>query len=182
MGKYQIIYADPPWRYQNKRTGGSMKSGAENKYPTMGIDDIRSLPVSTIADKNACLFLWATTPLLPDCLSVLEAWGFEYKTAIYWRKIMSLGMGFWFRGQVELCLLGVRGKVKPFRIQKPNFLQSKVLRHSEKPTEIRQLIESTGLTPRLELFARQKVEGWDSIGFDIDGCDIRESLDKLVAL
>lgn len=76
-------------------------------------------------------------------------------------------------------MLGVAGKVKAFRIQKPNFIQSKVGRHSEKPEEMRALIEETGLTPRLELFAREKVEGWDSIGLDIDGCDIRESLVEL---
>jgi N6-adenosine-specific RNA methylase IME4 len=105
--------------------------------------------------------------MLEDALRILHTWGYEYKTAIFWRKIMSLGMGFWFRGQVELCLLGVKGKVKPFRLQKPNFIQSKALRHSEKPIEMRQLIESTGLQPRIELFARQAIEGWDYHGDEI---------------
>jgi len=168
LKKYQVIYADPPWKYNNKRTGGSMNSGAESKYQTMDIEDIIQMPISLIADKDAVLFLWATTPLLPDALRVLSGWGFEYKTAIYWRKIMSLGMGFWFRGQVELCLLGVKGKIKPFRLQKPNFIQTKALRHSEKPEEMRQLIELTGLQPRLELFARRKVDGWDAFGNEIE--------------
>ncbi len=178
MKKYQVILADPPWSYRNKRTGGSMISGADAKYPTMALDDIKQLPIGEIADKDSVLFLWATVPLLPDCLSVIDAWGFEYKTALFWRKIMSLGLGFWFRGQVELCLLGVKGKVKPFRLQKPNFIQTKALRHSEKPDEIRQLIEETGLSPRIELFARQRAEGWDCLGFDVDGKDIRQSLEE----
>ena len=81
---------------------------------------------------------------------------------------MSLGMGFWFRGQIEYCLLGVKGKIKPFRLQKSNFIQSKALRHSEKPEEMRQLIEATGLTPRIELFARKKVDGWDCWGNEVE--------------
>jgi site-specific DNA-methyltransferase (adenine-specific) len=77
-------------------------------------------------------------------------------------------MGFWFRGQVELCLLGIKGGIKPFRLQKPNIIQTKALRHSEKPEEIRKLIEETNLTPRIELFARRKVEKWDSWGNEVE--------------
>jgi len=162
--KYQIIYADPPWHYRNVKTGGSMNSGASAKYPVLNMADIMALPVPRISDKSSVLFLWATTPLLPDCLSVLQAWGYRYKTAIYWRKIMSLGMGFWFRGQVEVCLMGTRGKVKAFRIQQPNFIQSKAREHSRKPDEVYSLIEQTNLQPRVELFARRQVEGWDCWG------------------
>jgi len=176
MKEYQIIYADPPWEYRNKNTGGSMKSGASAKYATMSVSDIRALPIYKIASANCACFLWITVPLLPEGLSVLSAWGFEYKTAIFWRKIMSLGMGYWFRGQVEICVLGIMGKVKAFRIQKPNFVQSKVGYHSEKPTEIRRLIEETGLIPRIELFARQKVNGWDCWGNEVES-DI--SLDEM---
>ena len=89
---------------------------------------------------------------------------------------MSLGMGYWFRGQVEMCLLGVRGKVKAFHIQKPNFVQSKVRNHSQKPDEVRELIDMTSLSPKLELFAREQVSGWDAMGYDIDGKDIRVAL------
>ena len=141
-----------------------MVSGSEAKYSIMSISEIAKLPVGDIADKNSALFLWTTTPMLQDAFYIMNEWGFKYKTAIYWRKIMSLGMGFWFRGQVEVCLLGIKGKVKAFRIQKPNFIQAKVGRHSEKPEEMRQLIEETGLTPRIELFSRKKVDGWDAWG------------------
>jgi len=168
MKKYQIIYADPPWSYKNKKTGGSMKSGAEAKYPTMSIDDICKLPIRDIADKNSVLFLWATVPLLPEAFKVMDAWGYKYKTMLTWRKIMSLGMGFWFRGQTEHLLLGVKGKVKAFRIQKANFIQCKAGSHSTKPVEFRSLIDMTGLEPKIELFARQKTKGWDVWGNEVE--------------
>ena len=175
MEKYNVIYADPPWSYKNKKTGGSMKSGAEDQYPTMTIEEICDLPVKEISEKNACLFLWATVPLLPEALQVMEAWGFKYKTSIFWRKIISLGLGFWFRGQVEILLFGVRGKVKAFRCQKPNFIQAKALRHSEKPEEFRQLIElaTKDIEDRkmVDLFARKTTPGWDVWGNEVD-CDI----------
>ena len=80
---------------------------------------------------------------------------------------MSLGMGYWYRGQVEMLLMGVRGKVKAFRIQKPNFIQTKVREHSQKPDEFYELIEATGLEPKIELFARQKRQGWDIWGNEL---------------
>lgn len=181
--KYKVIYADPPYAFRNKRTGGSMSSGSESQYPTMSLQELSLLPIHLIADKNSVCFLWASVALLPDSLSLLSAWGYHYKTSLFWRKIMSLGMGYWFRGQVEMCLLGVRGKVKAFRIQKPNFVQSKVRNHSQKPDEVRGLIDMTGLSPKLELFARERVEGWDAMGYDIDGLDIRVALaEKIVEL
>lgn len=166
--KYQIIYADPPWEYRNKKTGGSMKSGSASKYKTLSLDKICSLDIKSISHNNSVLFLWTTTPFLQGAFSVMNAWGFKYKTALYWRKIMSLGMGFWFRGQVEVLLMGVKGKVKAFRIQKTNFIQAKAQKHSQKPEEFRKLIEETKLMPRIELFAREPHEGWDVWGNEVD--------------
>ena len=80
--KYQIIYADPPWSYRNKRTGGSMVSGSEAKYSIMSISEIAKLPVGDIADNNSALFLWTTTPMLQDAFYIMNEWGFKYKTAI----------------------------------------------------------------------------------------------------
>jgi N6-adenosine-specific RNA methylase IME4 len=162
--KYKIIYADPPWSYRNKKTGGSMNSGSQSKYSTLSLKEICTLPVKTISEKDSILFLWATVPLLPEALEVMKNWGFHYKTALFWRKIMTLGMGFWFRGQVEILLMGVRGRVKAFRIQKPNFIQARVREHSRKPDEFRNLIEETGLNPRIELFAREETKDWDVWG------------------
>lgn len=169
--RYQVILADPPWAYENKRTGGSMISGASSKYPTMTLEEIKALPVPDITEKNAVLFLWVTTPLLPEAFEVVKAWGFTYKTALYWRKIMSLGMGYWFRGQVEVCLFATRGGIAAFRCQRPNFLQSKVRQHSRKPDQLYGLIEEIALKhnlgPKIELFARQRREGWDAYGNQI---------------
>lgn len=166
--KYQLIYADPPWSYRNKRTGGSMNSGAISKYPTMSIEEIKNMPIGDIVNKDCALFIWATTPLLPEAFEVITAWGFHYKTSLYWCKTMSLGMGYWYRGQVEMLLLGIKGEVKAFRIQKPNFIQTKVREHSRKPDEFYELIEMTGLKPRIELFARNKREGWDCWGNEVE--------------
>lgn len=165
---YKLIYADPPWSYNNKYTGGTGKSGSISKYPVMTVEEICNLSVKKIVEKNSVLFLWATTPLLPEAFEVMKNWGFNYKTALYWRKIMSLGMGFWFRGQVEILLMGIKGKVKAFRIQKPNFVQSKVREHSRKPNEFYSLLEETGLFPRIELFARYKKKNWDCWGNEIN--------------
>lgn len=166
--KYKTIVADPPWQYRNKRTGGSMKSGSAQKYETMSTEEICNLEIiKEISDKDCVLFLWATIPMLPDAFRVLKAWGFNYKTAIIWRKIMSLGMGFWFRGQCEVCLMGIKGKIKAFRCQKSNFIQSKVRKHSQKPEEFFELIESIILYPAIELFARQKRKNWDTWGNEI---------------
>ncbi len=167
--KYSVIVADPPWQYRNKNTGGSMKSGSSAKYPTMSLEEICALPIPTICEKNCVLFLWGTTPLADYPPKVMDAWGFRYKTKIYWRKIMSLGMGYWFRGQVEECLVGVKGNVKAFRLQKPNFIQSKARDHSQKPEEFFQLIEPAiqNMNPKIELFARERRDGWDSWGNEI---------------
>ena len=169
--KYQIIYADPPWAYRNKNTGVSFKSGADTKYPTLTMDELFGLPVKDIMDKDSVLFLWATVPLMPEAFQLMASWGFKYKTMLTWRKIMSLGMGYWFRGQCEHLLMGTKGKVKAFRLQECNFIQTKVGKHSQKPEEFRQLIERATakmpLTNRIELFARQKTEGWDVWGNEI---------------
>lgn len=149
-----------------------MKSGSAAKYPTLSLEQIKNIPIKEIAAKNSVVYLWATVPLLPEAFEVLKAWKYQYKTSIFWRKIMSLGMGFWYRGQVEVLLLGIKGNVKAFRIQEPNIIQAKVLRHSEKPIEFRQLIErSITKMPdqnKIELFAREKFPGWDSWGNEID--------------
>lgn len=176
--KYDIIYADPPWRYRNKKTGGSMISGSSSKYPTMSIEQICSIPIRQVAARDSVLFLWATTPLKWEAFQVMNSWGYTYKTTIYWRKIMSFGIGFWFRGQVEELLVGVKGNVKAFRLQEPNFIQTKVLSHSEKPEDFRQLIErATAKMPsrkRLELFARRSSPEWDVFGNEVEGSIILE--------
>lgn len=178
--KYNVVYADPPWSYRSK-SGRGFRHAAEHKYDVMTLDDIKAMPVADLCQKDAVLFLWTTVPMLPDALEVVKAWGFKYKTLITWRKVRSLGMGFWFRGQCEHLILGVRGGVKPFRSQKVNFHQSTVLEHSRKPDYFRKLIDdvvrvSFGEPVKLEMFARSAddmfpdhhLQGWDVFGNEVN--------------
>lgn len=169
--QYRAAVIDPPWAYRQKRTGGSMNSAANQKYDTMSIEDICAMPIRDIMARDSVIFLWATVPTLHEYpFRALEAWGYKYKTAIVWRKIMSRGLGYWTRGQVELLMIATRGKVKAFRCQRPNFIQSKARQHSQKPEEAWELINAAlpaDLSPRIELFAREEREGWSSWGFGV---------------
>ena len=107
-GTYEIIYADPPWRYSAKKVQGA----AENHYPTMSIDELCALPVAELAAKDSALFMWATFPQLPEALRLIRAWGFTYKSvAFVWLKKNKkadswfYGLGFWTRANAEICLL-----------------------------------------------------------------------------
>lgn len=172
MKKYQIIYADPPWRYSDKNCNGAVQS----HYKTMALADIKSLSISSITEKNCVLFLWATYPMLKEALEVGEAWGFKYKTiAFQWLKLNKrngqpfFGLGRWTRGNTECCLLFVKGK--PHRINNGVFqlVQSPIEGHSKKPGVVRDKIVSLmGGVERIELFAREKTEGWDVWGNEVE--------------
>ena len=165
--KYRTILADPPWAYRNKsvaKNGG----GAEDHYPTMTTADICALPIiGDIRSRDCCLFLWATIPNLPEAFIVMDAWGFRYKTALTWVKTRTLSMGFWFRVQQEICLLGTRGNVRAFRQTIPNLFFAPVVRHSQKPEKFFQIIDPIIPRPSIELFARQRREGWDAWGNEV---------------
>lgn len=176
MKKYGIIYADPPWAYRNKHCEGS----ALAHYNTMCLEDICNLPVKEIAAQDCVLFLWTTYPMLPEALRVIEAWGFKYKTIGFaWikqnRKADSLymGTGYWTRANSEVCLLAVKGKPKRISASVHSVIVSHIREHSKKPDEARQrIVKLMGDLPRIELFARQKADGWDTWGNEID-CDIK---------
>ena len=179
---YNIILADPPWSYSNwgGKGGGKheRKRGANKHYETMTLDKICALDVASIADDRCALFIWATWPLIFNVKTVIDAWGFEYKTLAWeWVKMVKdgsrpkMGMGYYTRGTVEPCLLAFRGK--PFRPENrgmPNVLFSSVGRHSKKPFKQYERIDS--LYPkhmkRVELFAREPVSGWDAWGNEIE--------------
>ena len=166
--KYKTILADPPWQYRNEKTGRGMKHGASAKYSVMLTDDICNLPlIKKITDKDSVLFLWSTIPMIPDALKVMRAWNFDYKTLLIWIKTRCLGMGFWFRIQAELCLIGKRGKVKAFHSQMPNLFFAYHSKHSRKPERFFQLIDPIIPRPAIELFARERREGWDAWGNEI---------------
>lgn len=178
--KYSIIYADPPWRYDRKVGQGV----AENHYQTMSIKELQELPVSRIADKDCVLFLWVTFPFLREGLAVMESWGFQYKTCAFnWVKrnkkadSFYFGLGFWTRSCSEICLLGTKGKPKRVSKSVPQICDARIMEHSRKPDEIRdRIVELCGNLPRIELFSRRQYKGWDCLGNEIDGQDIREAL------
>lgn len=173
--KYKVIYADPPWRYQQK----SLSGAAENHYPTMSIQELCELPVDELADKDSMLFLWTTFPMLSEALQLIKAWGFTYKTvAFVWVKqnkkspTWFYGLGFWTRSNAEICLLAKRGKPKRNSASVHQLIIAPIEKHSKKPDETRKRIEQLmGDVPRVELFARQKSEGWDVWGNEVE-CDI----------
>ena len=186
MGKkYKIIYADPPWQYRVYSKKGQGRS-AENHYHTMNIKDIMALPVDKIADKDCILFLWITFPCLKEGIEVMERWGFKYKTCGFnWVKrnknTYFMGLGFWTRSNSEVCLIGTKGQPKRVSKSVSQICDARIMEHSRKPTEIRErIVELCGELPRIELFARDKVKGWDSLGDEIDGKDIREALREVI--
>lgn len=172
MRKYQIIYADPPWSYNDKMKG---HGGAETEYRTQDLEWIKGLGVKEIADKDCVLFLWAVSPLLPEALEVMKAWGFKYKTlAFVWSKETKNGkkvknLGRWTMGNVELCILGVKGKPKRICRNIYQLVEAERTKHSQKPNEVRnRIVELMGDLTRIELFSRQKTEGWDVWGNEVE--------------
>lgn len=167
--QYNIIYADPPWSYNDKMKGHG--AGAEAHYETQPLEWIKALPVKDLAAKDCVLFMWAVSPQLPEAISVINSWGFKYKTVAFARAkqtkngLWVSNLGRWTMGNVEVCLLATRGR--PQRVQK-NIKQLVIAErtgHSRKPGEVRDRItELMGDLPRIELFARERPEGWDVWG------------------
>lgn len=172
--KYKVIYADPPWSYDNKVLGRDLNAGADFHYKTMPLEDIKALPIERIKDKDCCLFLWAVNPQMPEACEVMKAWGFKYKTMLTWYKLpghaTQAGLGYWFRGYTEHLLFGIRGEVPAFKLQKSNIIRESIREHSRKPDSFRRLIEcaTEGLEPKIELFARMKPFGWDAWGNEVE--------------
>lgn len=174
--KYQVIYADPPWRYN---TSMNVQGSCTTHYNTMTNDELSDLPVSQIADNTCALFMWATNPKLPDAIALMKAWGFEYKTVFkVWRKTNNDGTpvlcpGWWSRSSVELLLVGTKGyPLKKWKTtcSEPQEFASVREAHSKKPDAIRDAVEHfLNVQHRVEIFARMIVPGWDSWGNEIAG-------------
>lgn len=183
MGKkYNIIYADPPWQYNDKLN----HTGYNIEYKTMSTDEICKLPIKKISDKNCILFLWVTFPFLDDGLQVLKYWGFKYKTVSFvWVKANKrynenqicfiegideyIGLGHYTCPNAEICIIGLKGKIKRVSNKVRQIIYSPIKSHSEKPKEARErIIKLVGDLPRIELFAREKFEGWDVFGNEVD--------------
>ena len=164
VGKYGVIYVDPPWRYDFSKTENRE---IENQYPTMTLDDICLMKIPAADD--CVLFMWATSPKMQDAFCVLKAWDFEYKTCMVWVKD-KIGMGYYFRQRHELLLVATRGHpgVPATRDCADSVFNAPRSKHSEKPPGVRELIRR--MYPehkKIELFARAAVEGWDAWGNEL---------------
>ena len=178
--KYKIVYADPPWPYGNK----GVRGGIGKHYSGMPTKDIKSLPVRYITDPDCILFLWMTYPMIEDGLEVMKAWGFTYKTiGFQWIKFNRkartpfFGTGSWTRANTEGCFIGVKGRPERLSNKISQIIQAPIQEeHSKKPDVVRDMIkELMGDLPRIELFATQRIEGWDCWGDKVDS-DIDLSL------
>ena len=170
--KYNIIYADPPWKYNDKGCQGA----AEKIYPTMTVEEIAELPINKITSDDCVLFMWATYPKIKEALELIEKWGFTYKSiAFQWIKQNKSGNGYffglgrWTRGNTECCLIATKGKPKRINNSVSQLIISPIQEHSKKPSETRdRIVQLLGDLPRIELFARQTADGWDCWGNETD--------------
>lgn len=177
--KYNIIYADPPWEYKQSGSKTNSRGMAKQHYETMTTKDICNLPIENISKENAICFMWATFPNIDQALIVMKEWGFIYKTAAFvWIKKNKKsntnfwGMGAYTRANAEICLIGIKNKTKAKDLVKSHavhqIIESPIEIHSKKPDIVREkILELLGDIPRIELFARQSVKGWDCWGNEV---------------
>lgn len=178
--RFGTILVDPPWRFLN-RTG---KVGPEHKrlhrYETMPFEEIAKLPIEKLALPQSHLYLWSPNALLLEALNIMKAWGFVYKTNIVWYKVRKdggpdgRGVGFYFRNVTELLLFGVKGKLRTFQPGRTqvNIVITQKREHSRKPDEVYDIIQKCSPGPYLELFARQRVNGWTQWGNEVDTYEV----------
>lgn len=166
---YPCIVVDPPWAYGDALPGRSR--GAAKNYPTLTLDQLKQLPIQELADQNAHLWIWVTNSFLGDGLTLMKHWGFEYKTMLTWVKAPGIGMGRYLRNTTEHALLGVRGRLPA---EGPKNVPSHIIaprdrRHSRKPDEAYRVFATISPEPRLDMFARDRREGFDVWGNEIRG-------------
>ncbi len=175
--KFSTVLADPPWQFQNRTGKMAPEHKRLSRYPTMTLQEIKELPVETVVNDTAHLYLWVPNALLPEGLEVMKHWGFTYKTNLIWYKIRKdggpdrRGVGFYFRNVTEVILFGVRGKnartLQPGRSQE-NIISKQKREHSRKPDEQYDIIEACSPGPYLEMFARGPRNGWFGWGNQAD--------------
>jgi N6-adenosine-specific RNA methylase IME4 len=175
-GTFKTILVDPPWRFTNRTGKIAPEHRRLMRYETLSFQEIAEIPVATYAADTAHLYLWTPNALLPEALKIMAAWGFTYKSNIIWYKVRKdggpdgRGVGFYFRNVTEMLLFGIRGHMRtlaPGRSQ-VNILATRKREHSRKPSGMYGLIQRCSPEPYLELFAREKVEGWTQWGDEVD--------------
>ena len=173
--KYEIVYADPPWDFKNKKTGGDMSSGASSHYITTDIESLKKLDVNSICAENCTLIMWYVGSMPQEAIDLVRAWGFTIKNmnGFVWRKLTAkgnpfFGMGFRTRAGSESAIIGIKGKPKVYSHAVRAVHSYPILKHSEKPSQFREhIVELCGELPRLEMFARDSPEGWDVFGNEV---------------
>jgi N6-adenosine-specific RNA methylase IME4 len=172
--RYGVIYADPEWQFETYSEKGKLETAPETHYRTSSLDDIKARDVPSISATDCVLFLWATVPMLPQALEVMQAWGFDYVSHVIWKKDRG-GTGYWFRNWHELLLVGTHGHIPaPAQgTQWPSVIEAPRGRHSEKPDRFYELIEEYFPNiPKIELNARCARAGWDAWGFEAPAPDV----------
>ncbi|MDI3315960.1 MAG: MT-A70 family methyltransferase [Mycobacterium sp.] len=167
-GGWKTVLADPPWRFINRTGKVAPEHRRLDRYSTLDIDAICSIPVSDVTAKDSHLYLWVPNALLPEGLRVLDAWGYRYVSNVIWAKRRKdggpdgRGVGFYFRNVTEIILFGVRGSMRtlPQARSQVNMIETRKREHSRKPDEQYLLIEACSPGPYLELFARHARPGW----------------------
>jgi len=176
MKKYNIILADPPWKYKVWKREMKEKRTAISHYDMMNFKDLKELKINKITKKDCALFLWVQSPMILNGLELIKSWGFNYKTiAFIWIKLNKknkkpvTGMGHYTRTGAELCLLGIKGKLERQDKSVKQVLFNKLRGHSVKPIAVhKRIVKLFGDLPRIELFARKKVKGWSAWGNEIE--------------
>lgn len=171
---FSIIYADPPWDYkgqlQHNGHGAKNTGGAMAHYPTLKLEQLKTLELSPVMAPDCLLFMWVTSTHLPQGIALMESWGFEYKTVAFaWDKIKP-NPGYYTMSQLEMCLVGKQGKIPAPRgaRNERQWLSEKKTKHSAKPEEVRRRIERMFPTQaKLEIFARKPTRGWSAWGNEI---------------
>jgi len=159
---FGTIYSDPPWAYDNQRT----RAATSNHYDTLSPEEIAELPISQLTNENAHLHLWTTNAFLFECPAIMEAWGFEWKSAFVWVK-QQMGIGNYWRVSHEFLLLGVKGSLPFMAKDEKSWIELPRGKHSAKPEEIVDKIERVSPGPYLELFGRRTRENWTVWGNQI---------------
>lgn len=176
-GPFTVVYADPPWRFKTWTGAQRAKRTAESYYPTMTLADLADLgyEVKRVAAPDGALFLWTPCCMLREAIYVMTSWGYRFKTVAFtWvktnRRSGSLfwGMGHWTRNGTELCLVGTRGKVRRVARNVHSVVMAPPTLHSAKPVEVRdRIVALMGDVPRLEMFARERADGWEAWGDEV---------------
>lgn len=162
-GRYHVLVIDPPWQYEKRAEDATHRGRCT--YPTMPTDEIAAMEIP--AEDDAIVWLWTTNAFMHDAYHILDAWGFTPKTILTWVKD-RMGTGDWLRGRTEHCVLAIRGKPIVDLTNQTTALDAPLREHSRKPDEFYALVDALCPGKKIDIFSREKREGWDQWGGEVD--------------